>query len=90
MATARLRQTFHYPEDDSGDEDAYRGLDEEGKARNTSSGCQILICLEEQEDLIKEIKNEDRNRNEFYKVFVNSSMKWDGTGQLLCPNSELS
>lgn len=31
MATARLRKTFRYPEDDSEEDETDRGLDEEGK-----------------------------------------------------------
>ena len=30
MATARLRKTFHYPADNSDDDDTPRDLDEEG------------------------------------------------------------
>ena len=33
MAATRLRKTFHYPADDSEDDDTPRDLDEEGESR---------------------------------------------------------
>ena len=70
MSTTRLRKSFHYPVNDSEDDDTPLALDEEGR----SSIYLFCICgpnsgFVEQEKLIEKLREENAERNEEYLVF---------------------
>ena len=79
MSTTRLRKSFHYPADNSEDDDTPLALDEEGR----SSIYFLFICATnsgfiEQEKLIEKLRKENAERNEEYLVFFrNQHTKWN-------------
>lgn len=70
MATARLRKAFHYPADNSDDDDIPKDLDEEGMLDFLFVGNYFLLILwrTEQEKLIAKLRNDNEKGNKQFKV----------------------
>lgn len=70
MATARLRKVFHYPADNSDDDDTPGDLDEEGGLDCLFVGSYFLFILlrTEQEKLIAKLRDDNDKGNKNFRV----------------------
>ena len=69
MDSTKLRRTFHYPSENSEDDDNPREIDEEGQyIRGHKGGSSVINAVVEQEKYIAKLRRENEEKNDQYEV----------------------
>ncbi|MCJ1340221.1 hypothetical protein MMC09_005515 [Bachmanniomyces sp. S44760] len=68
MDSTKLRRTFHYPSENSEDDDNPREIDEEGQyIRGHKGGSSVINAVVEQEKYIAKLRRENEEKNDQYE-----------------------